>query len=1042
MKPLFYTILSALFFMLLPFHGFSQWDEKDKLVASDRQAGKRFSDNNAVAIYGEYAVVGASLHDTGSTIRTGAAYVYKRDANCNWIQVQRLTPTTLTAYESFGISVGIFDGTIVVGSYLNNEGRVYVFDEIGGTWTQTQVLMSSDPENGGAFGYDVDIFKDRIIVGSWGDDSGPGVPYIINSGAAYIFEEVGTTWVQTEKLVASDRGTQDWFGQAVSIYGNYAVVGSRDSEDENGLNTMTNSGSAYIYEKSFGSWNEVQKITSTDRGPGEYFGLSLDMNGNRIIVGVPSDDEDENGLNPLVVPGSAFIFNRNTTTGVWSVENKIVASDRESGDKFGSSVALFGDVAAVGIAFKELKTSTIGHGGAVYTFDFTSSGWTETQQFSHSDGAEWDRFGAGCELWKDRLIVNAPYEDEDDSTPPTNTLTDAGSAYIFEVTQPATQPTITNLSAGSACTGGTIDLAITGGNLNDAAEWQWYEGSCGGTLIGTGPTITVAAPTVATTYYANGVGGCVNDGLCGSITVLPNADSWPKRYGNASAIIERAQAIAVDNSGNVFVHGTVDAAVTFEDGSTVPGGGFLAKYDNCGDLLWVTDISVYGKEYSKLKVDNVGDPILLATTAIPPSDTDIEWKLTKFNSSNGTVQWSNTIEMKHILPWPSFDIDMNTNEVYLVANVNQYLRITQSNGTLIVNYTAPLSAYTYPRDMSYIIKYTSGGMQVWQDRMYANAGYAAFQDVVVAENTGRVYICGYAGNHPSPTGQIKFASNGFITMSPVGKSKLFITEYTTTTGVTQYSTLHPLIQGSATALQIDYSNTDDQIYVKNFKALQLFNSSAGFISSAVTFGKSGQMYYNQADNYALITGTTSSQKPEMQKFEGTTNIWTYTITGGTGYIYDAHPDPTSDQIFIAGSYWNTDLTLSSMDVLTLAGGRDAFISKVTDGGSTVQYLKKPVFAAENSEIKNLNETNDFGAEERELIVFPNPSTGLFNVQLELDNESSQQEVQVYSTTGRLVYSTTSDSNNFNIDLSEFDSGLYHLMIKTQNGVIQRKLIKQ
>ncbi|MFK7786026.1 MAG: T9SS type A sorting domain-containing protein, partial [Crocinitomicaceae bacterium] len=712
-------------------------------------------------------------------------------------------------------------------------------------------------------------------------------------------------------------------------------------------------------------------------------------------------------------------------------------------DKFGSAVGIFGDVAVVGIAFKELKTSTTGKGGAVYTFDFTSSGWTETQQFSHSDGVAWDRFGASCEIWRDRLVVGAPYEDEDDSGPPANTLNDAGSSYIFEITETATQPTITDLSSGASCSGGTVQLAVTGANLNDAAEWQWYEGSCGGTLIGTGSTITFPSPSVTTTYYANGVGGCVSDGLCGSITISPNPDLWPKRYGNSSSVIEKAQAVAVDNSGNVYVHGTVDGTTTFEGGLTVPGGGFLAKYDNCGVLLWLRDISSYGKEYSKLKVDNLGNPILLATTAIPPVSSDIEYHLTKFNSSNGIVQWSNTIEMKHFLPWPSFDIDMSTNEVYLVANVNQYLRISQSNGTLIVNYTAPTSSLIFPKNMSYIIKYTSAGMQVWQDRMYANAGYAAFQDVEVAENTGRAYICGYAGNHPSPAGQIKFISNGSITMSPVGKSKLFITSYATGTGVAQYSKLHPLITGYSTSLQIDYSNMDDQIYVKNFKSLQLFDDLGNFISSAVTFGKSGQMEYDQDENYALICGTTSGQKPEIQKFEGTTNIWTYTVTGGTGYVYGAHSDPTSDQIFLAGSYWNTNLTLSPTDVLTLAGGRDAFISTVTDAGSTVQYFKKTVWAVENAELKTSGDEIDKSvSNESALVIYPNPSNGLFHVELAIDGESSQQEVQVYNTTGKLIYSANPESRDFNIDLSEFDSGLYHLIIKNQDGIIQRKLIKQ
>jgi len=1043
MRSIFYSTLSLLFIILCPTFGNAQWDEKDKLVASDRSAGVRGGEHQAVAIYGDYAVVGSFIAPNGSLTQAGAAYVYKRDENCNWVEVQKLAPDTPLAYDRFGISVAIFGNIIAVGSYRNNEGAVFVFENSGGSWVQTQMISSGDPENGGAFGCDVDMYKNRMIVGSWGDDSGAGVPYSVNSGAAYIFEHNGTSWLQVQKLVSSDRDAQDQFGQSVSIYGNSAVVGaSFESEDANGLNTLSKSGSAYIFERIGANWSETQKLTSTDRGVNEYFGRSLDMASSRVIVGVQSDHDDENGANPLTVAGSAFIFKKDATTGVWSVEDKIVASDRATADYFGSAVAMSNNVAVVGIFNKVSKGSgsTPVDGGAVYTFDLTPGGWVESGQFSHSDAEDYDRFGASCEIWQDRIIVGAPYEDEDDGNPPANTLSNAGSAYIFEVTTPATQPTIVDISSGSGCAGGNIELVASGANLNDAAQWQWYEGSCNSTPIGTGITITLPSPSVATTYYANGVGGCVNDGLCGSLTIFPNQDEWPKRYGNNSSTMELGEAIAMDNNGNVFVHGTVDAAVTFENGATIPGEGFLAKYDNCGVLLWVRDVGIYGHEYSTMKVDNQGNPILLTTTAIPNVSSDIEFTLTKFNNSNGNVQWSNTIEMWKPLPWPSFDIDMSTNEIYLAANVSKYLRITQSNGATIVNYTAPTTSLIYPKDMSYLVKYNSSGMQVWQDKMYANAGYGAFQDVVVAENTNRVYLCGYVGDHPNPTGELKLASNGFLTMSPTSTNRLFIASYLTTSGVAQYANMQALITGSPTALQIEYSNTDDQIYVNNFKRLDLFNASGNFISTVAIFGKAGSMHYNQADNYLLLCGNQSGSKPQVQKYQGTTNIWTYTISG-TGYVYGVHSDPTSDKIFLTGSYRNTDLTLSPTDILPLAGGRDVFISNVTDAGPTVQYLKKPVLISSNPQLKN-RDTSIAEENKSELTIYPNPSTGIFAVEIISDVEGSEQQVEVYNTTGRLIYSVSSQSQSFSIDLSGFDSGLYHLIIRNENGTIQRKLIKQ
>lgn len=83
---------------------------------------------------------------------------------------------------------------------------------------------------------------------------------------------------------------------------------------------------------------------------------------------------------------------------------------------------------------------------------------------------------------------------------------------------PATVPTV---SADTVLcgTGGSATLRVTGGNLNDAANWKWYTGSCGGTAVGTGASITVT-PTATTTYYVRGEGGCASaPGTCAAINV-------------------------------------------------------------------------------------------------------------------------------------------------------------------------------------------------------------------------------------------------------------------------------------------------------------------------------------------------------------------------------------------------------------------------------------------------------------------------------------------------------------------------------------------
>ena len=79
-------------------------------------------------------------------------------------------------------------------------------------------------------------------------------------------------------------------------------------------------------------------------------------------------------------------------------------------------------------------------------------------------------------------------------------------------------PTIpTTGGSTSICVGGTATLTITGGSLNDATDWVWYSGSCGGTQVGTGTSITVSNPGV---YYVRGEGGCVTPGACKNVSLL------------------------------------------------------------------------------------------------------------------------------------------------------------------------------------------------------------------------------------------------------------------------------------------------------------------------------------------------------------------------------------------------------------------------------------------------------------------------------------------------------------------------------------------
>ena len=170
-----------------------------------------------------------------------------------------------------------------------------------------------------------------------------------SAGSAYVFERDGSgNWLQVQKIVAFDRGVNDNFAESVSISGNYAIVGAADeSEDALGGNTILNAGSAYLFERDGGgNWNQTQKIVASDRAEQDFFG-TVSISGSYAIVGATWESEDADGNKAKA--GSAYLFERDGG-GDWTQSQKIVASDREAGDFFGRGVSVSGEYAIIGAA--------------------------------------------------------------------------------------------------------------------------------------------------------------------------------------------------------------------------------------------------------------------------------------------------------------------------------------------------------------------------------------------------------------------------------------------------------------------------------------------------------------------------------------------------------------------------------------------------------------------------------------------------------------------------------------------------------------------
>ncbi|MCK4663979.1 MAG: immunoglobulin domain-containing protein [Bacteroidales bacterium] len=299
-------------------------------------------------------------------------------------------------------------------------------------WQEILNAQASDGATNDDFGYCVSISGDYAIVGAHSEDHDiNGENYLLNAGSAYIFQYNGTSWQEIQKIVASDRGQEDNFGKAVSISGNYIVVGAfREDEDINGENTLTSAGSAYIFFNNEGVWEETQKITASDREAANYFGRNVSMCENYIIIGAYENTTDASGENSISKAGASYIFYNNA--GTWEEMQKIVASDRAFEDRFGASVAISNNYAVVGAYYEnedENGNNTLNDAGSAYIFYNNAGTWQEVQKIVASDRAYQDYFSISVAIYGDYIMIGAWYEDEDESGG--NTMENSGSAYVF-----------------------------------------------------------------------------------------------------------------------------------------------------------------------------------------------------------------------------------------------------------------------------------------------------------------------------------------------------------------------------------------------------------------------------------------------------------------------------------------------------------------------------------------------------------------------------------------------------------------------------------
>ncbi|MDG2200048.1 MAG: hypothetical protein P8K80_02560 [Phycisphaerales bacterium] len=255
---------------------------------------------------------------------------------------------------------------------------------------------------GGYTGASVAMYGDLAVIGA---PLGTGNDWA--TGVVLVYRNIDGTWTREAELTASDGLVGNMLGVSVDVFSTRIVAGAW-FEDSAG----TDAGCAYVFRYVDGAWTEEVKLTADDAAPYDYFGRTVGIDGDTVVVGAPLDDDLGEST------GSVYVFG--PTNDGWAQTQKLLAPDSLGSDQFGLGLDFHGDIMAIGSPF------SAGGRGLVHVYRYGTSpkGYSHEQTLNDPDGNSEDYFGFEMAIDSQRLVVGS-YRDDDAGL-------DAGRALSFD----------------------------------------------------------------------------------------------------------------------------------------------------------------------------------------------------------------------------------------------------------------------------------------------------------------------------------------------------------------------------------------------------------------------------------------------------------------------------------------------------------------------------------------------------------------------------------------------------------------------------------
>lgn len=345
-------------------------------------------------------------------------------------QAHILAPQDPTDFIQFGNHVDIHDGIAIVSGLglwtIPVPGAAYLFD--AGTGNQLAKLdtpLLNGPEQL-LFGAAIGPARAIVATRNWAftPEYNPRAwLFDITDPAAPAF----LTLIQPD-----DATTSDDFGDAITIHNNIAAIGAPANNANGAL-----SGAAYLFDTTDAT--QLAKLTPSDGQPIDQFGWSIDLDDTHAIIGARWEDDIASNA------GAAYLFDISDPSN--PIERaKLTPFDGDINDYFGYAVAIEGNIAAVGSIFDD----DLGlDAGAVYLYDITDpANPSLIKKLLADDGNPTDDFGWSLALDNNTLLVGARTDDD--------IFPGAGSAYLFDITNPQSPVEITKITASDTSPNATF----------------------------------------------------------------------------------------------------------------------------------------------------------------------------------------------------------------------------------------------------------------------------------------------------------------------------------------------------------------------------------------------------------------------------------------------------------------------------------------------------------------------------------------------------------------------------------------------------------